>query len=420
MFVRQPIGDNFTWMHSGQAGAPQISGSVTSNGDMLKALDACLIDGFNEQTVESVLLEAGTATLDFGFTNHGYELRQRVTISGADDVALNGSHRVVALTPRTITINILGVTQTTGAITTKVSPLGWESIFGATDPLKRAYRSLNPETTQTVLYLDMSLPTGHGYASVPIKRAMVSMCADMQVLGEQLGSYTDAKNDYAKNPNGCLFWYQCRGSDKNSNTSSNELGPWVVVGNGDVFYFFTTITDRTNIRSRPVRDLYVFGDMPSFGGESDSFNCFWQGAYNISDATTVSTSTNGAKVTGTISTTSAGYSAYFIRDHTGLVDMELASLTPSGGRGGYNTGYTGGVIFPNPVNNSIVAVPVYVISATSLRCAAPRLLAIPQELDQSNPINFDLVIADNILTVAVHYGSGSGDLYGYFAIDMGD
>lgn len=421
MFVRQPIGDNFTWMHSGQAGAQQATGENSSNGDMLKILDDCLVNGFNPQNVVSVLIEAGTVTLDFGFINHGYELRQRITVSGADDVALNGSHRIVALTPRTITINVLGVAQTTGVITTKVSPLGWESIFGATDPLKRAYRSLNPNSTQTVLYLDMSLPTGHGYnSSNPVKRAMVSMCADMQVLGEQMGSYTDVTNNYSSNPNGSLFWYQCRDSSKTTSTSNSEAAPWVVVGNGDVFYFFTTISNRSSSRSKVIRDLYIFGDMPSFGGDNDNFNCFWQGTYNPNDSSSVTYSTNGATVKGSASQSSAKYSAYFIRSHTGLGDLVSAALTPSGAKVGFFSGYTSDIVFPNPVNQSIVAVPIYIVSGSSLRCAAPRLLAIPQQLDQSSAINFDLVIVDNILTVAVHYSDGSYESLGYFAIDMGD
>lgn len=420
MFVRQPIGDNFTWMHSGQTGAQQATGANTSNGDMLKILDDCLVDGFNPQNVVSVLIEAGTVTLDFGFINHGYELRQRVVIAGADDASLNGNHRIVALTPTTITINVLGVTQVTGVITTKIAPLGWESIFGATDPLKRAYRSLNPNSTQTVLYLDMSLPTGHGYnSSNPVKRAMVSMCADMQVLGEQMGSYTDVTNNYSSNANGSLFWYQCRDLNKSTTVSSTDTGPWVVVGNGDVFYFFTTITNRTNIRSKPLRELYVFGDMPSFGGDIDNFNCFWQGTYNPNDAAAVVTTTAGARVSPISSLTAAQYAAFFTRSHLGLGDLEFASFTPSGGMAGFTSGYDG-LTFPNPVNNAIVVVPLYIVANKGLRAAVPRLLAIPQSLDYSNPLNFDLIIVDNILTIAVHYGSGSGNSYGYFAVDMGD
>ena len=43
MFDRQPIGDDFTWMHSGQLGATKINTSNGApNGQLLSILDACL------------------------------------------------------------------------------------------------------------------------------------------------------------------------------------------------------------------------------------------------------------------------------------------------------------------------------------------------------------------------------------------
>ena len=76
----------FTWMHSGQLGAPQMNGAAGSNGQMLQVLDACLIDGFNPQTVTIATKTATTVTLTFG-VSHGYEVGQLILVSGATDAA---------------------------------------------------------------------------------------------------------------------------------------------------------------------------------------------------------------------------------------------------------------------------------------------------------------------------------------------
>src|SRR5690606_28768003 len=101
------MSDRFTWMHSGQVGAPQMNGASGSNGQMLQVLDACLIDGFNPQTVTMATKTATTVTLTFGVV-HSYAERQIVTVSGATDAALNGRHRVVSTTTNTITIDAVG------------------------------------------------------------------------------------------------------------------------------------------------------------------------------------------------------------------------------------------------------------------------------------------------------------------------
>ena len=67
MFDRQPIGDDFTWMHSGQLGATKINTSNGApNGQLLSILDACLVDGFNVQTVSSVTINGSDIVLTFG------------------------------------------------------------------------------------------------------------------------------------------------------------------------------------------------------------------------------------------------------------------------------------------------------------------------------------------------------------------
>jgi len=420
MIGRQPLGDDFQWMHAGQIGAPQMTGLNSSQGDILKVLDGALINGFNLKTPNSVSAQGGTVV--FGFDEpHGYELRQKIRISGADEISLNGDHRVVAKTSTTVSINTLGVSVTTGAISMIVAPLGFESIFGAADPMKRAYRSLNPATTRTVLYLDCSLPVGHGYnAGSPVKRAMVSLCANMTTLGVQIGSYTDAENNYTTNPNGSLFWRQRRGQSPTLAVNTATEARWVIVGSGDYFYFFQTWGDygSTGIVAKR-RDIYAFGDVPSFGGIEDDYNCMWVGSYSVNDRSSdFEYVSNGAATTGSLATFTGGY---FIRPHNGGSALARFALTPSGTTAGFYTGMSNGVVFPNPASQSLIAVPLYALSQGSLRAVMPRLMAIPQELNKLDNTAFDLIIANNVMTVCVEAMPGRTDnTYGYYAIDLGD
>ena len=77
------------WFASTMAGAPALSGSV---GAMISVLDACLKDGFNLLTLDSLVVASNVATGTK--TSHGYIVNQVVLISGASPAGLNGSTSV--------------------------------------------------------------------------------------------------------------------------------------------------------------------------------------------------------------------------------------------------------------------------------------------------------------------------------------
>lgn len=427
------MSDRITYMHSGQIGAPQMNGAAGSNGQMLQVLDDCLINGFNSQTVTMATKTATTVTLTFG-VSHGYAERQLLLITGASDAALNGQHRVIAKTNTTVTIDAVGVSVTTGTITTKVAPLGWESIFGSNDALKRAYRSINPDNTKTVLYLDMTLPTGHGYnAANPIKRAAVSMCEDMTSLGVQINSYTDVKNNYGANPNGSLFWYQARGDAKDAAVNSIKNRSWVVVGNEDYFYFLTD-WQTTNDTWIKQRDLFGFGDVPSID-KNDNYNCFWIGAYVVNDATSIYQAANGAKINSNpnnfnYNSESVGTAhGFFISSASGTGDLQSFSLSLGGilylatmNLSGYKIAspltYLG---FPNANSQSLIIAPLYSMTlgaSYSLRSEMGCLMAVTQDLADNKAL--DLNVVGETLLVATATDGVYKTQNGFFAINMGD
>lgn len=413
MINRQPLNDKFTWMHSGQLGAPQVTAAKGSEGQLLQMLDATLVSGFNQQTSASVSINGSRVSLGFG-TNHGFIARQRVIISGSDDPLLNGNHAVVEITPQTIVLNISGVTITTGIVKAKVAPLGFESIFGSTDPLKRAYRSKDLTSTRTVLYLDMSLRTGHGYSTTsPVQRAMVTLCGDMATLGIPINSHTDVINDYAKNANGTLMWHVGRSDAKNTAVNDATSRDWVLVGNGKIFYLImswqTTFPDLLK-----YRDFYAFGDTDPLA-ETDNYGCIWAGCMLPNDTATYNGLVwNGPKISNTPSTnTPVGI---FIKSYDGVSNAEKFVIGT-----GINTQADSGFLNVLPTINtptqSMIVMNAYTIVAGGMRSLLPRLKIIPTTVQQS----MDLDIATDTLIVTLGGIRPAGPAYyGAYAIDLGD
>lgn len=415
--LEQIIGDDWSWFSAGQRGAPQMNGAPGSEGQILQVLDAVLDEngGFNVQTVSSVVIDVNKVTLKFG-TNTGYLKSQFISITGADDVLLNGKHKIRNVIGNDIILNIEGISQTTGIIKTKVAPLGWESIFGKTNALKRAYRSKDVDSTKTVIYLDCALPSGHGYhATNPAKRAAISLCENMTELGVQLNSYTDKKNDYANNPNGSLFWYQARSRSKTNAVTFTKNIPWVCFGNSKFLIFFTVWSDYATNMADSGRDFYFFGDYNKFS-ENDNYNCILGCSYSPNDTISNYRVTNGSSIGK--STIETSYCYFSIKDIGGY-DFKYNWLYAGGSDtiipSGENTAFS----FPNPVTLSTLNLPVYVCEDSTMKGLFPRLKFLPQDLGTGNGA-MDLVQQEGCIFVRTQYRATSTGKSGYFGIDMRD
>lgn len=436
-----------TWMHSKQLGAPQMNGAKNAEGQMLQVLDACLIDGFNSQTVTAVSIAGNLATFTYG-TAHGYELRQILSVLGADDPQMNGRHTITAKTDTSLTISlgdVVGAVTTTGTITTKIAPLGFESIFGSVNPLQRAYRSLNPLGTRTVLYLDMSYPASHGYnAANPAKRAMVDMCEDMTEVGVQINSYTTTYNKKPTNRNGQLFWYQKRTYKKSIAVNDDRNSNWVIVGNSDYFFMFQTwFTYGDSIDYVPefTRDICFFGDTVSFAGSTDKMNCAWIGQVAKNDVPSgdaIFHSSSGARVGGYIDTLFPY--GFFIGKANNAVGLDPFILSTSDNNSIQLSGHSSDEIMNYPLSSEYgyLGQSLFMMTTQCWRGLIPCLQFIPQNLGRGNAgkgtagytdpptgydisyLTHDLKVEGNTLIVALHYyGASSTPYLGYFALKLG-
>lgn len=137
------------YFDSTMSGAP---GAIDLDvGSLLEVLDACLVDGFGEVTLDSLSVSSnvatGTLSTGHNFTMVG-ETGPVILIAGATPSGLNGQWRVNITSGTTFTFATTGISNGTasGTITAKRAPAGWEKSNTGTNANK--YRSLDVDSTQ--------------------------------------------------------------------------------------------------------------------------------------------------------------------------------------------------------------------------------------------------------------------------------
>lgn len=140
------------YFHSAMRGAPALSGTA---GTLVALLDACLLTGFGQVTLTSLVVSGGvaTATVSAGDTFDEYAV---ILIDGATPAGLNGEQRVLSSTSTTFTFATTAPDGTaTGTITAKYAPVGgWEKEFSGTN--KAVYKSIDPQANGHALRVDDS------------------------------------------------------------------------------------------------------------------------------------------------------------------------------------------------------------------------------------------------------------------------
>jgi hypothetical protein len=150
------------------ANAPVLRGQASA---LIQLLDACLVDGYDPRSVDSITVAAGVATAGIS-AGHSYEVGAVIRIAGATPAALNGDWRVASATGSELTFSVAGLSiadgAATGTITALRAPAGWQKLYSATN--KAVYRSLNhsDHNGQCLRVVDSNatLTRVRGYASM--------------------------------------------------------------------------------------------------------------------------------------------------------------------------------------------------------------------------------------------------------------
>lgn len=350
------------YFHSGMAGAPVMSGSA---GSLIGVLDACLVNGWGTQTVDSIVIAGGVATVTRS-AGQPFEVDVVAEIAGAvvSGGSVNGKQKVLSATSTSYTFDATGIPNqtatTTGSITHRFAAAGWGKPFSATNIA--VYRSADVTSTRFFLRLDDS----------PIYNALPRAYETMADANTGTNPFPTVAQQDGSN----YKWPRSAQTDSSPQT-------WAVFANERVFY----IALGHYASSYPgAHSLVGFGDFAKVGS-NDVFSCFI-GA----------TSTGGPNVPGNSNTEldwqgQGGY-IYTARDYHGFggsishnAYYPVFRLWTTTGRSGDPTPTH--IPFPNDSDGSVYLTPWHLCSNANAvyRGRLPGFFSFPQRIGPSNFTN---------------------------------
>lgn len=231
------------YFKSTMTGAPSLANVA---GNLIGVLDACLCDGFNAITLDSLEIEDDVATATCS-SGHGFTMTGNtgpvIRIAGATPSALNGDWRitVTSTTEFTFATSSISDQTATGTITAKFAPAGFTKVYSGTN--KAVYRADDLQGTRLYLRVDDSGTT------------------DVRLVGYETMSNVDTgTGDFptAAQQSGGLYCYK---------SSSGTARAWTLVSDGRMVYFFCDASG-TGI----YQGGFVFGDLISYASP-DGYAC---------------------------------------------------------------------------------------------------------------------------------------------------
>ncbi|MGE8682987.1 MAG: hypothetical protein ACN6OV_00580 [Acinetobacter sp.] len=168
-----------------------LNGLVLDNkwGDMIRLLDACLVNGVELPGVTSAAIdEQGDVHLTL-FAPHQAMLLQVVELTGFEPSPLNQKYRIKGVPSDTQLILKPANTIAETAITTKgvgkLASLGYDIIFRDDKDVKRVYRAKNPTAQHPFIRVDETISDGvNSYNSSYAKYAMVGLLEHMDHIDD--------------------------------------------------------------------------------------------------------------------------------------------------------------------------------------------------------------------------------------------
>lgn len=289
------------WFSSAMAGAPAIVGNI--GGGLIAALTACLKDGFNLLTLDSLVVAGDVATGTKA--GHGFIVHQVVLIAGATPAGLNGEWRVTSVTANTVSFATTGISDqtATGTITIKAAPCGWLVPFTGTN--QAVFKSGDVTSTQLPVRVDDSTAQ---YSTI---------------RGAE--GFTDISTEV----NGYSTQYM-----KRSNATDASARPWLIVADSKGVYVGVQWTNAG------AYDFYHFGDYDTFVA-GDGYNFRLQ-AQNASAPASLGLGTSVSDAYGYVSNGVGPRSFAQIAGVTSLGQISMAAAAA-----GYTASLTSGVSSPD-------------------------------------------------------------------------
>ena len=238
-----------------------LNGLVLGNnwGDMIRLLDACLVNGVTLPSVTSASIdEQGDVHLTL-FAPHKALLLQVVELTDFEPLSLNQKYRIKGVPSPTQLIlkpqNVIAETAVTTKGTGKLASLGYDIIFRDDKDVKRVYRAKNPTAQHPFIRVDESISDGtNSYHSSYAKYAMVGLLEHM-----------DHIDDY-QDPN--VLQLPFDPTDPAKNWKITGTGTSVVRGWSRWYYSVAGITNEyfsdSSSPSASMRNFTLCGDANAF------------------------------------------------------------------------------------------------------------------------------------------------------------
>lgn len=347
------------YLNSAMQGAPALAGST--NGAINSVLNACLVNGFNTQSVVSATASGGVVTFNFA-SGPGFSALDTVTVAGATNTTVNGQRRVQSSSGNQVLIAIPGVPDGAvgGTITLKFSPLGWTRPYSGTNV--SAYRQGGSASHKRFLRVfDNTITSAN------------------QWFARGYGAMTAVSTGTDPFPN--LTDYSGNGPGF---SSSNVVGniPWWIVGTPRAFYFYYQISSLTPNQN----DLtsFVFVELDRINKPGDTY----------------------AQVMG--SQSGFGNGATFIcRSYSGVANTAKQVQIYGPGASGV---LSGGLTYPDPAGGNLVFVDAPWLREQSgsdyaLRGYLPGMLCALQNTTPLQILNSIPGVTGRVATFWDTYGS---------------
>ena len=248
------------YLHSGMMGAPL---HLPATGEVNALLNACLVNGFNTQSVVSATCASGVVTFNFA-SAPGFSTQDTVTVAGASNAAVNGQHRVQSAASNQVLVAIPGVPDGAvgGTITMKFSPLGWTRPFSGTNVA--AYQQGGSSVTKRYLRVTDGV----------LDRFNARGYEGMSAASTGAGPFPTMSQE--ADADGLPFY---RGTAWLTNPR-----PWVIVGTPRFFYFMWGVyaSYSSGYAAMQADDTYsfFFGELADVGKPGDAFAHVIQRRYN--------------------------------------------------------------------------------------------------------------------------------------------
>lgn len=330
---------------STMAGAPVTSGTA---GALKSVLKACFVDGFGATAVQSIVVAAGIATLNFA-SAHPLKEASVAEVSGASLGALNGKKKVLTSLTYSVTFAAPGAADGTytGTISAKVAAVGWTELFPGTANVIALKPSV-PEATGAVLRVDDTGTTA----------SYVSCYTSM----DDINTGADRCPNVTQSATGLTWW--------KSAVAGSSARSWRIIADERIAYIFLNSGANSNHHGM------VFGDFKSVLGV-DPYGFLINGAASSASNQTVSDVGYINHSTGF----STNLFCYIPKDSTGIGAPAPIRKSARNFIGEMYSGSISATLpFPNRRDNSLRLSEVDLIEAGGLCGTMPGIYVVPQNI----------------------------------------